>query len=338
MKLLLCLSALVACALALTNEEAREMLLVRSHQGKPTYAHFTAFKQYYGKNYHNYVEELARFNIFKDNMMEAKVYQDFEQGTAVYGASPHADLTTEERAKMVSAKPWDLNAFKNLPKAAIPKANAASSVDWRQKGAVTPVKNQGQCGSCWAFSTTGNIEGQWFIKNGELLSLSEQELVDCDHNGDEGCNGGLPSQAYDAIKQIGGLESEKNYPYSAADGTCSFDKSKVIATVSGGVAISTNEDDMAAWCAEHGPISIGLNANAMQWYMGGVSHPWSFLCSAKSIDHGVLIVGYGSTSSNEPYWIVKNSWGASWGEQGYYRVYRGAGTCGLNSMPTSATL
>merc|ERR1719239_683277 len=170
--------------------------------------------------------------------------------------------------------------------------------------AVTPVKNQGACGSCWAFSVTGNVEGQQAIKNGELLSLSEQELVDCDKRDN---------------------------------------RSKVAVRVSGGVEISQNETQMAQWLFKNGPISVGLNANAMQFYKGGVSHPWKFLCSADGIDHGVLIVGFGEHEyplfhKKMPYWIIKNSWGEGWGEQGYYRLYRGDGTCGINMMTSSAVV
>ena len=174
------------------------------------------------------------------------------------------------------------------------------------------------------------------------MSLSEQELVDCDKV-DHGCNGGLPENAYKQIMKIGGLETEKDYKYDAKDETCHFDKSKVKATVSGGVKISTNETEMAQWLFKNGPISIGLNAAAMQFYKGGVSHPLKFLCPARGINHGVLVVGFGVHRYPlfhrvMPFWIVKNSWGPLWGEQGYYRVYRGDGTCGLNQMATSAVV
>jgi cathepsin F len=143
------------------------------------------------------------------------------------------------------------------------------------------------------------------------------------------------------IEKLGGLETEQDYPYDAEDETCHFNKSLARVQITGALNISHNETDMAKWLVANGPISIAINANAMQFYMGGVSHPYKFLCNPKNLDHGVLIVGYGVHSyplfkKTLPYWIVKNSWGTSWGEQGYYRVYRGDGTCGLNQTPSSA--
>jgi len=298
------------------------------------YGIFQNFKFKFNKIYKSEEEETRRFAIFRDNMIKARKMQAMELGTARYGATKFADLTEEEFRKNYLSPVW--KAGPTMKQAKTPNIKAPDSFDWRDHNAVSEVKNQGSCGSCWAFSTTGNIEGQWALKKKELVSLSEQELVDCDKV-DEGCNGGLPSQAYKEIIRLGGLEGESDYPYKGRGEKCSFDKSKVKVYINDSVTISTNETEMASWLAANGPISIGINANAMQFYMGGISHPWKIFCEPGNLDHGVLIVGYG-TKNGEPYWIVKNSWGAGWGEKGYYLVYRGAGVCGLNRMPTSAVI
>jgi len=312
------------------------------HNYQSSYSHcmqyikdFEKFKGTHERVYGNLEEESQRFKIFCENMEKIKKIQEMEMGSAKYGVTQFSDLTEEEFQKHFLGLKPSLNA-RELPKAKIPTGPVPDNWDWRDHGAVTPVKNQGSCGSCWAFSTTGNVEGQWAIKKHKLLSLSEQELVDCDKV-DEGCNGGLPSQAYDAIMGLGGLETEEDYKYMGYDEKCHFNKSDVRVKVTGAVNITKNETEMAAWLYYNGPISIGINAFGMQFYWGGIAHPWKIFCNPKSLDHGVLIVGYGE-ENNEPYWIVKNSWGPGWGREGYYYVYRGDGTCGLNNMCTSATV
>jgi len=304
---------------------------------------FHTFMNTHNKVYTDRKEYKKRYGIFRENMKKVQFLQETEQGTGVYGANSLADVSEEEFKQHYLG----LNTLKDdpdvhWPAAEIPDVEVPKEVDWRAKGAVTPVKNQGQCGSCWAFSVTGNVEGQYAIHTGSLVSLSEQELVDCDGR-DAGCNGGLPENAYKTLLEIGGLESEEDYGYDGEDEKCKFNRTRVVARVSGGVEISTNETKMAQWLTKNGPISVGLNANAMQFYMGGVSHPWKFLCSPEGIDHGVLIVGLGTHDyplfhRKMPFWTIKNSWGPGWGEQGYYRLYRGDGTCGINMMTSSAVL
>jgi len=296
---------------------------------------FSQFKLEHRRLYASHQEETQRFQVFCENMQKIEKIQSMEQGTAKYGVNQFADMSESEFKQMyLGLRP--AMSVQQLPKAEIPKGPVPDSWDWRDHGAVTAVKNQGSCGSCWAFSTTGNVEGQWAIQKKKLLSLSEQELVDCDKV-DEGCNGGLPSQAYDAIMKLGGLETEKDYGYKGYDEKCHFNKSDVAVKVTGAVNISQDENEIKAWLYHNGPISIGINAFAMQFYWGGVAHPWKLFCNPKELDHGVLIVGYGE-EKGKPYWIVKNSWGPSWGREGYYYVYRGDGTCGLNTMCTSATV
>ncbi|XP_072031890.1 cathepsin L-like [Amphiura filiformis] len=302
----------------------------------PYYDEFEEWRVQYNRTYKQHSDEYnLRYEIFEDNMEQVKLLNRYEKGTAKYGATKFADLTKEEFRKFYTGLKEPVEDHKLKP-AKIPKGKAPDACDWRTKGAVSEVKNQGMCGSCWAYSTTGNIEGQWKIQKGPLISLSEQELVDCDKI-DDGCNGGLPTQAYQEIMRLGGLESEADYPYKGYGEKCEFVKSKVKVNITGAVNISQDEAEIASWLAANGPISIGINANAMQFYFGGISYPFKFLCEPDSLDHGVLIVGYG-VEGDKPYWIIKNSWGPSWGEKGYYLVYRGAGVCGLNKMCTSSVV
>lgn len=309
---------------------------------------FAKFRMRHSKNYANAMEENIRYRIFKNNLFKIDQLNRHEQGTAKYGITEFADLTLSEYRQITGLLPVHErdNAHENEIShvtAEIPNIELPTSFDWREKNAVTEVKNQGNCGSCWAFSVVGNIEGLNAIKTGNLEEFSEQELLDCDTI-DKACGGGFMDQAYKALEQLGGLELESDYPYEAKkEPTCNFNKTKSHVAVSGAVDLPKNETAMAQWLVANGPISIGVNANAMQFYRGGVSHPWSPLCSKKQLDHGVLIVGYGIKEypmfkKSLPYWIIKNSWGPKWGEQGYYRLYRGDNSCGVTEMASSAVL
>jgi len=296
-------------------------------------------------------ESHSRFQTFWENLKRIKFHNHIEQGSAKYGVTEFTDLSDYEfrrhylglkpELKNPNRKKYERKARNSSKKLKFSKS-ADETFDWVEKGAVTEVKNQGMCGSCWAFSTTGNIEGAWFKATGDLISLSEQELVDCDQK-DSGCNGGLMDQAFEEVIRIGGLETEQQYPYDGVQETCNFEQSLSKVQIDDFMDIGEDEDEIAEALEEHGPLSIAINAFGMQFYRGGVSHPLSFLCSPDGLDHGVLMVGYGVEHHTtwrhrhpRPYWKIKNSWGPRWGEDGYYRVARGKGVCGVNKMVSTS--
>jgi cathepsin F len=277
---------------------------------------FKQFQQKYSRHYANELEKNTRLRIFKKNLHKIDMLNRHEQGTAKYGLTQFADMTEKEylhKTGLLIRGSRD-NELRN-PIAEIPDVELPDEFDWVEKGAVTSVKNQGQCGSCWSFSVTGNIEGLHAVKTGKLESYSEQELLDCDTT-DNACNGGYMDDAFKAIEKIGGLELEDDYPYQAKKNKkCMFNSAKVHVKVKGAVDIPKGDEvAMQKYLVANGPISIGINAAAMQFYKGGVSHPWKILCRKADLDHGVLLVGYGTKSyplfnKTLPYWKIKNSWG-----------------------------
>jgi len=213
-----------------------------------------------------------------------------------------------------------------------------TSVDWRTKGAVTKVKDQGQCGSCWTFATTGVLEGWYQINKGKLISLSEQQIVDCDTN-DDGCDGGDPVEAL-TYTADNGVELELTYPYKAQDGTCKFKKAVAIQTNSGSNLVTAKNTDALKTALVTSPVSVAIEADedVFQLYSSGVIGSGC----GDSLDHAVLAVGYTTVGKDEAF-IVKNSWGASWGQAGYVflstssKFNDGTGACGILSQPVVPT-
>ena len=280
-------------------------------------------------------EYQTRFGIWMANKRLVQEHNAANLGFTV-ALNKLAHLTPSEYRSMLG---FHMNKAER--KAAVKTSfKAPDAIDWREKGAVNPIKDQAQCGSCWAFSAVQAEESVYQIKFGKLYSLSEQNLVDC-VTGCSGCNGGLMTVAYDyVIKYQDGLwNTEDDYPYTARDGTCKFKKEKGVAKTTGYVEIiEGSEKDLEEKVASMGPACIAIDASnwSFQMYSSGIYDEKS--CSAYDLDHGVGCVGYGSEGGKN-YWIVRNSWGASWGEKGYIRMVKDKNNqCGEASMACIPTV
>jgi len=320
----------------------------------PQFEKFASFMKTYNKQYSSREEFETRFKIFVDNVQRIDQL-NARSTTAKYNVTRFSDMTVEEfrsypcgvdkLSELTPKRPGFKPNYADL-KADLAAIAAPSSWDWTTNGAVTPIKDQGQCGSCWAFSTIGNIEGVNFLANKQLIGLSEQEEVDCSTTS-YGCGGGWPfwamSDILDSSSIKGGVDTESGYPYTAEDGTCSYSTSDEGTAITAYKSYCTEETDacdedaMATLLYATGPLSACLDATPMQSYSGGIDNPTD--CDPNAIDHCITIVGYGTDSaSGLKYWKIKNSWGTSWGESGYYFLIRGTGACGINKVITVATV
>jgi len=298
-----------------------------------------AFKVKHGKSYTDKSEENFRLKVFMENKhLIAKHNQRASNGLKSYSLAMNqfGDLLHHEFTSMMNGYKMDYKINSSNGSTYLSPANVMvpSSVDWRTKGYVTPVKNQGQCGSCWSFSSTGSLEGQNFRKTGKLVSLSEQNLVDCSKSyGNNGCEGGLMDYAFQYVRDNKGIDTETSYPYEAQDDSCRFNKRNIGATDTGFVDIPQgSETKLKEAVATVGPVSVAIDASheSFQFYSHGVYDEQD--CSSESLDHGVLVVGYGTTEEGQDYWIVKNSWGTSWGDEGYIKMSRNKNNqCGIAS-------
>jgi len=294
---------------------------------------FVSFMQKYQKSY-NHEEFQTRYNIFKTNINYIHSFNAENNGVTL-AMNHFGDLTNQEFRGIY-------NGFKMPAKIEGPIFNEVVAAppahfDWNDHGAVTPIKNQQQCGSCWSFSTTGSTEGCHAIKTGKLVSLSEQNLIDCSTSyGDQGCDGGLMTDAMTYIIANHGIDTEASYPYQAADGTCNFKTANIGATLASFTNVPSGDEKSLLCAAVKGPVSVAIDAsqNSFQFYSSGVySDP---NCSSQNLDHGVLVVGWGhDDSSNQDYWIVKNSWGTTWGLNGFIWMARNDNNmCGIATMAT----
>jgi cathepsin L len=277
----------------------------------------------------------TRYSNFKNNM---DFVRNFQPTTFEVELNEFADLSIDE----FNARFKGLNYVyepKFVEEIAFPDAPA--SIDWRDKGAVSHIKNQGQCGSCWSFSAAGSIEGQHFLSTGKMVTFSEQNLMDCSTSyGNMGCNGGLMDYAFKYVINNKGLDTETSYPYTARDGSCHYSASNSGGTISGYTDVAQgSETALVNAIGSIGPISVAIDAShqSFQLYSKGVYYEPA--CSSTQLDHGVLAVGYGTTGGQD-YYIVKNSWGTSWGQAGYIQMARNRNNnCGIAtsaSYPTGA--
>jgi len=295
---------------------------------------FTLFEQKFGKSYSSHEERHNRMVIFAENLQKVD-RMNAEHGSAVFGVTKFMDMNPEE----FKGHYLNLQVPNPLPQAPSThvtpvSAELPASVDWRNtQGVITPVKNQEQCGSCWAFSATESIESAWVLAGNQQVILAPQQIVDCDKS-DDGCGGGYPSTAMEYVIGAGGQELEKDYPYTGQDGQCTVDKADFAASINSWHYVSqsagTEMTTMMTYVATTGPVSVCVDAAPWQYYTGGVLR----LCG-NQIDHAVQAVGYGVVNSIDV-WYVRNSWGADWGEQGYIWVERGKNLCEIATIVTAA--
>jgi len=331
---------------------------------------FSEYITKYNKGFDTKYEYNKRLVAFSQNIKRIEALNELHknQTSVRYDVNEFTDLTEAEfrKQKLMNYNPKRFEYAMSVLKEAkyVDEVKSVGDLpeefDWRSKNVVTPVKDQGSCGSCWAFSAIQNIESQWAIKKGNLTSLSAQQLIDCDIK-NCGCLGGWPHVAMKFLADNGGLSTEADYPYCAPPAGHCFSCVKnttfcqpwsdycnrtcltapKTATLSSFEFVSSDEEVIKAYLVEHGPLSIGINAMWLQFYSSGISNPWYCPGEKTAIDHAVLLVGYGvhhGLLGKEPFWLVKNSWSKKWGEEGYFRVHRGKGTCAVNQLVVNAVL
>lgn len=319
------LNLVIVCSLAVP-------ILVQSN-----WESFLDFVKRHDKEYATmaYLEE--RFEIYKENMEFVHHHNQNKTHSFILGETIFADLTVQEFQDMMMSEIQSEKTCDAFSRSS-DLTSVPTEIDWREKGAVTPIKDQGQCGSCWSFSATGAMEGAWQVATGELVSLSEQQLVDCSLGfkyGNHGCNGGLMDGAFHyAIDN--GMCTEEEYQYKAITGTSCNSCTPQVRVRSCVDVTPENERDLEIAVGQ-GPVSVAIEADTrvFQLYTEGVLT--SDACGT-NLDHGVLVVGYGSDDGQD-YWIVKNSWGTSWGENGYIRLGKTSsehskGVCGIAMQPS----
>jgi len=316
MKIVLLFAIVLACTSGLREDQFHKL--------------FGLFQQKYNKNYPA-DEVQQRLEIFKENYQIAAALTRESNGSATFGITKFSDLTQEEFKKFWLMPTMNKETLPDLPLAEpVAPTQVKASFDWRSKGAITPVYNQQQCGSCWAFSATETIESYYFLSGHPLTGLSMQQIVDCDTSC-YGCNGGWTYLAFEYVEQAGGLTSLNQYPYTAQNGACQQSAHAKVAHVTSWSYVTRSDDEktMLSWINSKGPISVCVDAQVWQFYTGGVVGE----NCGKNIDHCVQITGY-SDVSGQNVWNVRNSWGEDWGDSGYIYVKRGCDCCAIAEVAT----
>uniref|UniRef100_A0A7S2V2M6 Peptidase C1A papain C-terminal domain-containing protein n=1 Tax=Fibrocapsa japonica TaxID=94617 RepID=A0A7S2V2M6_9STRA len=350
-----------------TRNSVKELLSTKAEADKQEL--FRTFKNQHKKKYRSLDEESMRYQIFDTNLARIDDL-NIRKETVTYGVTHFTDLTAQEfdsftqlhldsfslsvyQGKQASGTSSEARQHRFVPPTAELRAHdftgkrvvgsQSAEFDWREHGAVSPVKDQGLCGDCWAFAAAQDIEGTWFLKTGQLNLLSAQQIASCDIDQEvAGCQGGIMSSAYEYVLKAGGVVSEEEYPYGASSGSLPVCMDNLVtqgnfmASISGWTQISTtSDDDLKEQLTSKGPLAVAIDSSQMQFYMGGVDIPDE--CSPAAVDHGVLLVGYGVERGppgreGVQYWLIKNSWGKQWGEGGYYKIAMYNGACGVHEI------
>ena len=314
----------------------------------PLFVKFEEFREKYNRTYESLEELSKRFAIFRNNVesLNFTEHSSSNPDESHYGITKFMDMTPEEfkgnftipnMTFPSNASAYFANSTNNASLRFLQsEEKVPESYDWRDHGVLSHVKTQGSCGGCWAFSALTSLESAIFRKYGYLPILSVQQLVDCD-NGNWGCSGGIIHNAYQYIRDYG-VEEALTYPYEYGQNYCRYNVRRSKFSLANFVYLGDDDEEkMKTMLIKYGPLAITINANLLQYYTDGVINV-SYESCPYAPSHGVVIVGYGTTARGLDYWIVRNSWGPNWGENGYFRIVRGKGLCGINKYVTAVLL